>query len=133
MKLAFYEPWKLVDHITDLTLRLKNNQEHLLLKKIRILDEDMTQFYVEQMLVGGMFEKLDLKEWEEKDLADKTFGDATDYFEEIISDNETYKSKPAARPRDLNSKVQRKSKMRTGQTQTQVTTCNNQWQLIATK
>ena len=31
-----------------------------------------------------------MKEWEKKPEADKTFDDATDYFKEIISDNETY-------------------------------------------
>ena len=52
----------------------------------------MTQFYVEQMMDSGMFEKLELKDWEKKPEVDKTFATATDYFEEIISDNETYES-----------------------------------------
>ena len=62
MKAALYEPWNLVDHITDFGIRLKNDQEHLLLNKIKISDEEMTQFYIEQMLDSGMFEKLELKE-----------------------------------------------------------------------
>ena len=90
MKAAFYEPWNLVDHITDFGIRLKNDQEHLLLNKIKISDEEMTQFYIEQMLDSGMFEKLELKEWEKKPEVDKTFNDTTDYFEEITADNETY-------------------------------------------
>ena len=52
----------------------------------------MTQFYVEQMLESGMLEKLELKEWEKKDPADKTFNGATDYLEVIILDNETCES-----------------------------------------
>ena len=44
------------------------------------------------MLDSGMIKKLVLKDWEKKDAADKTFNDATVYFEEIISDNETYES-----------------------------------------
>ena len=52
----------------------------------------MTQFYVEQMMDSGMFEKLGLKDREKKPEVDRTFANATDYFEEIISNNETYKS-----------------------------------------
>ena len=52
----------------------------------------MTQFYVKQMLDSGMFEKVELKDWKRKDPANKTFDDATDCFEEIISENETYES-----------------------------------------
>ena len=62
MREAFYEPWNLGDHITDFRLQLKNDQEHLQLNKIRILDKDITQFYVKQMLEGGIFENLKLKE-----------------------------------------------------------------------
>ena len=39
-----------------------------------------------------MFEKLQLKGWEKKDEADKTFNKDTDYFEENIDDNETYEA-----------------------------------------
>ena len=50
MKKAIYEPWNLVDHATDFGIRLKDDQEHLLTNKIRISDDDMTQFYVEQIM-----------------------------------------------------------------------------------
>ena len=36
--------------------------------------------------------KLELKDWEKKPEVDKTVVNATNYFEEIISDNETYES-----------------------------------------
>ena len=87
-----YEPWNLVNHITDFGIKLKHDQGHLLLSKIKISNKEMTQFYVEQMFDSRMFEKLELKEWEKKDGADKTFEDAIDYFEEIIDHNETYEA-----------------------------------------
>ena len=92
MKESFYEPWNLVDHVTDFGIRLKDDQEHLHTNKIVISDADMTQFYVEQMMNSGMFEKQELKDWEKKPEADKTFDEATSYFEEIVADNETYES-----------------------------------------
>ena len=49
----------------------------------------MTQFCIKQMMNSGMFKKLELKECEKKDEADKMFYDTTDYFEEVIADNET--------------------------------------------
>ena len=58
MKLASYKTWNLVNHVTDFGLQLKNDQERLLLNKIRISDEDMTQFYVKQMLDSRIFENL---------------------------------------------------------------------------
>ena len=92
MKEAFYEPWNLVDNVIDFRIRLRDDQEHLQINRILISDADITQFYVEQMMNSGMFKKQELKDWEKKPEGNKTFGDATDYFEEIVADNETYES-----------------------------------------
>ena len=54
-KVAFYEPWNFVDHITNFRIRPKNDQEHLLLNKNKISNEDMTQFYVEQKIFDNDF------------------------------------------------------------------------------
>ena len=42
MKEAFYEQWNLVDHITNFGIRLKDDQDHLKLNKIKISDNNMT-------------------------------------------------------------------------------------------
>ena len=92
MKKEYYEPWDPIDHITEFSKRLNDEQEELATNSISISEEDKLQFFIEQMYESKQFDREQYVAWEKKPDADKTWLNATLYFEDITADNEAYES-----------------------------------------
>ena len=92
MKKEYYEPWDPQEHITEFTKRLDDDQTDLAANSITISNDDKLQFFIEQMYESKNFERDQYVQWEKKADADKTWANATAYFETITSDNEGYEA-----------------------------------------
>ena len=73
MTATFYKPWNQVMHNTKFVKDLNKQQKYPKTTRINITDESKLQFYTEQTIDSGMFDKKDIINWEEKTKADKTW------------------------------------------------------------
>ena len=78
MRKEFYEPWDQIMHVSKFGLKLNKEQKYLKTCGITIDEDAKVQFYTEQMINSGMFEKKDVIEWE--DVKVKTWTHATFFF-----------------------------------------------------
>ena len=88
MRKEFYKPWDRVMHVSKFGLKLDKEQKYLKTCGIIIDEESKVQFYGEQMINSGMFEKRDIIEWEEVSV--KSWTQATFYFEARMDEEDTY-------------------------------------------
>ena len=92
MKKEYYEPWDPQEHITEFVKRLNDDQSALAANGITISNDDKLQFFIEQMYESKFFDRDQYVQWEKKADADKTWENATVYFETITSDNKGYEA-----------------------------------------
>ena len=90
MKDAYYEEWDSNMHITKFISQLNKGQKALARDDIVITAEDKLQHFILQMFASNCFDEKQMMEWEKKPQADKTWANATDYFKEIVREQETY-------------------------------------------
>jgi len=90
MKDAYYEEWDSDTHITKFISKLNKGEKALARDGIVITAEDKLQHFILQMYASNCFDEKQMMEWEKKPTADKTWANATNYFKEIIREQETY-------------------------------------------
>ncbi len=92
LKAEFYADWdSMIMHIAAFGLKLDKEQKRLELLGIVISDDDKLQFYMDQIYVSNMFDKKEMVDWENKQIAIKDDNDeAKTYFKNLVKDFETY-------------------------------------------
>ena len=86
MNTVYYKIWNKYDHIKVFGKRINDEKSNLTDVNILFTEENKLQFYIDQIYDINMFDKEDITEWEKKKKSEKTWVNATTYFEELISD-----------------------------------------------
>ena len=60
--------------------------------KIIITEEDKLQFYIDHMYDNTLFDKEEITKWEKKKKSEKTWVNATAYFEDLVANIKKYQS-----------------------------------------
>ena len=90
MKQRFYRGWQEGEHITAFATRLDREQKELARQKVIITNDDQLQHYILEMYDSNQFDRKELTDWEKKDEYNKTWDEATEYFEDIVADIDAY-------------------------------------------
>ena len=91
MSKGFYEAWNQVEHITKFAKRLDDEMIYLNSHDgIDITEANKLQFYTEQMLDSGFFDKSVLIKWGKRLPTRKTWVKAKTYFEKWTKREEVY-------------------------------------------
>ena len=90
MKDAYYEEWDSATHITKFISQLNKGEKALARDNIVITADDKLHHFILQMFASNCFDEKQMMEWEKKPTADKNWANATNYFKEIIREQETY-------------------------------------------
>ena len=92
MKNHYYRGWQVEndEDIHDYVKRLDEEQEKMSQDGITISTDDKLQHFMEEMYDSGQFDRRDYRGWEDRPDFEKTWEEATSYFEAIIEAMETY-------------------------------------------
>ena len=92
MKANYYQKWSQELHITDFGKYLDDEQIELGKAGVIISEDDKLQHYTEQMYDSHQFTRKMMILWENKPTADKTWTNATSYFEGETEKIETFQA-----------------------------------------